>query len=83
MSGGHFNFSPYMLEDIADSIETDVKAQQLGEHPWPKAVVTRLKTTAVQLRKLAKMVHHADYLFSGDHGPESFLQYWAEANEFK
>lgn len=87
MSGGHFDYVNYRLDDIADSINAQIKENQESkdhyQERYPEAVVARLQRTALECRRVSRMLKHADYLFSGDDGTESFLEHWKEAGEFQ
>lgn len=87
MSGGHFEYNQFVLEDIADKIDRLVKnndrsdCDEYGDpvgKQYPLDVIWRFKETAKLLRKCGKMIHRVDWLVSGDDGVDSFRERWRE-----
>lgn len=85
MSGGHFNYQQYMIEEIADSIndlilkndstDLDNFGYKIGRH-YSSNVISKFKEAEKTLRIAAKMVHRIDWLVSGDDGEDTFLTRW-------
>ena len=85
MSGGHFNYDQYRINNIAgeieeliesnDSKELDSFGCQIGQG-YPPEIIDRFKEAVVVLEKAAKMAHRIDWLVSCDDGEESFLRRW-------
>jgi len=87
MSGGHFDYKQYALQDIADQIgevivnNDSTEKNQWGEnkgHSYPPAVIEELEMALRVLRRAAVYVHRVDYLLSGDDSEESFIRRLAE-----
>jgi len=87
MSGGHFDYKQYNIDDITDEIgrlietndstEKDEWGDTIGRHY--DADILRYFKDAVTILKLGSLlVKRIDWLVSGDDGPESFKQRVAE-----
>ena len=87
MSGGHFEYQQYRIEDIAVAIDEmigsnddqslDEWGQQRGDN-YPPEILEKFREAAYTLRQAAEMVQRVDWLVSGDDGEESFLSRWEE-----
>ena len=81
MSGGHFGdcgYDYYKVGQFADELEEEIwnndKADEFGWKPnHEPEVLEYLKEQVPKLRKMAEIMRHIDYLYSGDHGDDSFL----------
>jgi hypothetical protein len=85
MSGGHFNdcgYKYYSVSQFADELEVEIrhngKAGTDGDHSnwYPNHdpdVIDVLQEQIPKLRKIAEIMKHIDYLYSGDIGDDSFL----------
>jgi nicotinic acid mononucleotide adenylyltransferase len=87
MSGGHFEYQQYRIEDIAKSIEELIKSnddESLDEwgyrrgHVYSIETIEKFKTAVDTLRKAAIMAQRVDWLVSGDDGEDSFHRRWDE-----
>jgi nicotinic acid mononucleotide adenylyltransferase len=87
MSGGHFEYQQYRIEDIARSIEELIESnddESLTEWDtrrgkgYSAETIEKFKTTIDTLRKAAIMAQRVDWLVSGDDGEDSFHRRWAE-----
>ena len=89
MSGGHFDYAQYRMEDIAveidNLIERNNKANMeewLGcsddSNFYPLKIIKKFKEAAYTIRRAAEMVQRVDYLVSGDDGEDSFLERWKD-----
>ena len=85
MSGGHFDYDQYKIEDIATSIEEEIASNnsdavdEFGDSigaNYPDEVIERFKYAAHTLRQAAEMAQRVDWLLSGDDGEDSFLRRW-------
>ncbi len=88
MSGGHFGgcgYDYYKVSQFADELEAEIgnngRARQedrtYGEEWYPNhepEVIEYLKEQLPKLRKMAEIMRHIDYLYSGDHGDDSFME---------
>lgn len=85
MSGGHFGYQQWRLDDIASEIEhiidtndcTDVDdwGDRKGRN-YPPEIIEKFKETVYWLRRSAEMTQRVDWLLSGDDGEESFMKRW-------
>lgn len=87
MSGGHFEYQQYRIEDIAKSIEELIKSnddESLNEWGYRRGrdysaeTIVKFKTAVDTLRKAAIMAQRVDWLVSGDDGENSFHDRWDE-----
>ena len=90
MSGGHFDYEQYKLEQIADSIERVIegnKKEVANEDRWdevwddriyyydyPDEVIEKFKEGVDLLRKAKAYADRIDRLVSGDDGEQTFLE---------
>jgi hypothetical protein len=87
MSGGHFGdcgYDYYKVAQFADELEVEIenngKARNedrtYGYEWYPNHdpdVIDVLQEQIPKLRKMAEIMKHIDYLYSGDIGDDSFL----------
>ena len=81
MSGGHFcdcGYDYHRVSQFADELEHEIannstKDEYGHAYEYPAEVVNYLKTQVPQLRRMAEIMRHIDYLYSGDHGSDSFI----------
>lgn len=88
MSGGHFGdcgYDYYKVAQFADELEEEIQRngkprnedRTYGEEWYPNhdpEVIEYLKEQLPKMRKIAEIMRHIDYLYSGDHGDDTFLQ---------
>jgi hypothetical protein len=87
MSGGHFDYAQYRIEDIAkeidkliannDNPELDSFKCPIGTF-YPDNIIEKFKDARNTLRLAAAMAQRVDYLVSGDDGESSFIRRWKE-----
>jgi hypothetical protein len=87
MSGGHFDYAQYRIEDIAKEIDELIANNDnpkldsfnftIGNF-YPDNIIEKFNETRRTLRLAAAMTQRVDYLVSGDDGKDSFLRRWAE-----
>lgn len=85
MSGGHFQYQQYRIEDIAVEIDEIIESnddetldrfgQRRGEN-YPSEVIEKFKEAAHTLRQAAEMAQRVDWLVSGDDNEDSFMRRW-------
>ena len=85
MSGGHFDYQQYRIEDIAVMIVEIIKSnddesfdkwgQQRG-NGYPPEIIEKFREAAHTLRQAAEMAQRIDWLLSGDDGEDCFLRRW-------
>lgn len=81
MSGGHFGncgYDYYKVSQFADELELDIdnndKPDEYGwKHNHDPDVIDVLQEQIPKLRKMAEIMRHIDYLYSGDIGDDGFL----------
>ena len=87
MSGGHFNYKQFSIEDIASEIEEVISRNNSEDdaghgqrycdiYGFSDEIISRFELAVKTLRLAAAMAHRVDWLLSGDDGPESFLERW-------
>lgn len=81
MSGGHFNFGDYIyyrVAEFADELESEINNNTNDKDGWcpnfNEETILYLKEKLPEIRRLAKIMKEIDYLYSGDHGEDSFLK---------
>ncbi len=90
MSGGHFDYAQYVIEDIASSIDNLIKTntskeldsfgQEMGRN-YPADIITKFDEARKTLRLAASMAQRVDWLVSGDDGEDSFKKRWMDEVE--
>jgi hypothetical protein len=85
MSGGHFEYQQYRIEDIARDIHELIESNnEESKNEWgdtrgrnyPPEVIEKFRETVHTLRQAAEMAQRVDWLVSGDDGEDSFLRRW-------
>lgn len=72
MSGGHFDYKQYYIDDIADSIERTMENQGCDEEDgYTEETIQIMKDAVKALRKAAIYAHRVDWFLSGDDGEDS------------
>jgi hypothetical protein len=82
MSGGHFNdcaYDYYRVAQFADELEQEIDDNFIkddwGYHRgYSDEVIEYLKEQLPKMRKMAEIMRACDYLYSGDHGEDSFME---------
>jgi len=77
MSGGHFDYKQYVLEDIADEINSVISENE-ENYNFSKETISKFTETEKTVRAAAKMLHRVDWLICGDDGEDSFHANWKE-----
>lgn len=83
MSGGHFDYQQYKLNDIADAIEKLIAENgKPDEYDWVREyspeVLEEFRNGIKALKHAAVYAQRIDWLVSGDDGPEEFHARLAE-----
>ena len=81
MSGGHFAYVQFRMEDIAVEIDelveqNDVPGRDDFCNSFPEKIIERFKVAAHTIRRAQEMAQRVDWLVSGDDGEESFMSRW-------
>jgi hypothetical protein len=71
MSGGHFDYIQYRMENVADQIR-----REITRHDFPAEINARFEQAAQATELAAKMVQRVDWLLSDDDGEDSFMSRW-------
>ena len=89
MSGGHFNHNNYIYYQVyqfADELEHEIERNNTKDE-WGYApslseeTLNLLRQKVIEIRKISEEMRHIDYLYSGDHGEESFMERMKNQNE--
>jgi hypothetical protein len=87
MSGGHFEYQQYRIEDIARGIEEliasndDESLNEWGDrhgYGYSPETIEKFKLAVDSLRIAATMAQRIDWLVCGDDGEENFHRRWDE-----
>ena len=85
MSGGHFEYQQYRIDDIAVEIKeliesnNDETKNEWGDargRNYPPEIIEKFKEAQHTLRQAAEMAQRVDWLVSSDDSEESFLRRW-------
>ncbi len=81
MSGGHFNYKCFKISEFADELKheidvndfqsTDQYGDKVGSNFNPKTL-NRIKVAHEIIETAAKLAKEIEWLYSGDHGEDSF-----------
>ena len=69
MSGGHFNYQQYNIQNIADDVEQLIES---NDGNYSEETIVEFKRGLELLRKAQVYVQRIDWLVSGDDGEETF-----------
>lgn len=78
MSGGHFNYKQFAIEEIADAIDKEIAKYYVDRgdsepvNGYAPDTIAVFKETSVMLRKLFILVHRIDFLLSSDDSENEF-----------
>ena len=83
MSGGHFEYSQYLIMDNADEIDrllaTNTKEDSFGYcNDFSEETIAKFQLTRDTLELASKMLQRVDWLVCSDDSEESFHTRWAE-----
>ena len=81
MSGGHFGdcgYDYYKVAQFADELEVEIQNNNKPDDyeyapNFSPETINYLRKQLIPMRKMAEIMRHIDYLYSGDHGDDSFL----------
>jgi uncharacterized protein (DUF1015 family) len=82
MSGGNFNDNGYIYyqvnqfaDELENAIQNNHKKNDYGyASEYNEEVIAYLKSKLPEIRKVSEIMRAIDYLYSGDHGEDSFIQ---------
>ena len=81
MSGGHFNYGCFRISQFADELkhEIDINDDETKDdygdcrgHFLCEETIKRLVTSHQMIETAGKLAREIEWLYSGDHGEESF-----------
>jgi len=77
MSGGHFDYKQWDIENIADQIEHEIETNNVPDEwgsfwNFSPETLAKFREAVVILRKARVMVQRIDWLLSSDDGEETF-----------
>lgn len=79
MSGGHFDYRQYYIDDIVHELREMIESNN-DEHGYAFSdkTIEKFKIALDILKQAAIMAQRIDWLISGDDGEETFHQRWDE-----
>lgn len=85
MSGGHFDYMQFRIEDIASEIDEIIasnhKKNEFGYFfGFSTETIKKFRKAAQILRRAQSMAHRIDWLISDDDDEEDFHRRWGEEN---
>ena len=77
MSGGHFDYRQYILDEIVGSIQFTIDDNNTNDvfgegHNFPEDIITEFEKGIKAIKKARIYVQRIDWLLSGDDGCDSF-----------
>ena len=80
MSGGHFEYQQYRINDIADTLRVDIaKTRKKHEyHCYSDSFLAEMIAAHNKARELSVMIQRIDWVLSGDDGEEDYTDRLAE-----
>jgi|688.fasta_scaffold2668857_2 hypothetical protein len=72
MSGGHFGYAQYKIEQISDQIAEIIRRNDTSEFPFSPAVIQKMTEALRQLGISFVYAQRIDFLVSGDDDEETF-----------
>ena len=88
MSGGYFNYGGISL--AADEVEEVLRLAESGRpneygsvYDYPEPILECFRECVLALRRADRMMRCIDLLYSGDYGPESFMENWPKTDKNK
>lgn len=82
MSGGHYNnhgYVYYQVEQFADELEMDIRNNNRKNEynycpDFSEETLQILKKELHNIRRVATLMRHIDYLYSSDYGEDTFAE---------
>ena len=81
MSGGHFDYKQYHIEQIAEIIQRDLDESDYVREEFSVEAISFMKETLCLLKDVAARVHALDYLLAADIGEEQLIEYYERRKE--
>lgn len=73
MSGGHFGYATFYIQDIIDGVR-----QAISENEYSEETIDEFKNCLFYLRMADVYAHRVDWLLSGDNGEDTFHEHLQE-----
>jgi hypothetical protein len=91
MSGGHFNGNGYVyyrVDQFSDELESEILNNENKDEynycpNYNEQTLEVLRKQIPLIRKAAEIMRAIDYLYSGDHGEDSFIEKIKQIEESK
>ena len=91
MSGGHFNGNGYVyyrVDQFSDELESEILNNENKDDynycpNYNEQTLEVLRKQIPLIRKAAEVMRAIDYLYSGDHGEDSFIEKIKQIEESK
>ena len=91
MSGGHFNDNGYVyyrVDQFSDELESEILNNERQDEynycpNYNEGTLELLRKQIPLIRKAAEVMRAIDYLYSGDHGEDSFIEKIKQIEESK
>lgn len=91
MSGGHFNGNGYVyyrVDQFSDELESEILNNENKDDynycpNYNEQTLEVLRKQIPLIRKAAEIMRAIDYLYSGDHGEDSFIEKIKQIEESK
>jgi hypothetical protein len=83
MSGGSFNFAYSRVQEFGETLAEKIRNNGVPDEygdlsGYPPEVLTVLSSIQAQAEQIAGLMKAVEWLYSGDYGPETFLERVAE-----
>lgn len=72
MSGGHFDYNQYRINDAVEQLEKDLSDPESYANSMDQDILESLTLCLLRLKEASIRLHRADWLLSGDDGEESY-----------
>ena len=72
MSGGHFYYNQYRINDAVERLEKDLSDPESYANSMDQDIRESLTLCLLRLKEASIRLHRADWLLSGDDGEESY-----------
>lgn len=72
MSGGSFDYKCFVIREFAEELKEKIECNE--ESFYSPLIMDVLKECQKSIEMAAELAHHVEWLYSGDHGEESFLK---------
>jgi hypothetical protein len=79
MSGGSFDYNCFRISQFADDLNARIDTNEMYDENnygdgFALETIDMLKRCHTIIEKAGKLAHHVEWLYSGDHGEDSFMR---------